>query len=36
MQAGADAIVVGTAITNTEWLVQQYVASLAPQRSSQA
>lgn len=36
IQAGADAIVVGTAITNTEWLVQQYVASLAPQRSSQA
>jgi N-acylglucosamine-6-phosphate 2-epimerase len=33
VQAGADAIVVGTAITNTEWLVKQYVASLAPQRS---
>lgn len=33
MQAGADAVVVGTAITNTEWLVQQYVGSLAPQRS---
>lgn len=36
LQAGADAVVVGTAITNAEWLVQQYVASLAPQRSSQA
>lgn len=33
VQAGADAVVVGTAITNTEWLVQQYVGSLAPQRS---
>lgn len=30
---GAGAVVVGTAITNTEWLVQQFVASLAPQRS---
>jgi N-acylglucosamine-6-phosphate 2-epimerase len=30
--AGADAVVVGTAITNTEWLVGQYVASLGPQR----
>lgn len=36
LRSGADAIVVGTAITNTEWLVQQYVASLAPQRSSRA
>ena len=33
LEAGADAIVVGTAITNTEWLVKQYVASLGPQRS---
>ncbi len=33
MQAGADAVVVGTAITNTEWLVKEYVASLGPQRS---
>jgi N-acylglucosamine-6-phosphate 2-epimerase len=33
LAAGADAVVVGTAITNTEWLVQRYVASLAPQRS---
>lgn len=33
LQAGADAIVVGTAITNTEWLVKEYVASLGPQRS---
>ena len=34
--AGAHAVVVGTAITNTEWLVQQYAAALRPQRSSQA
>lgn len=34
--AGAHAVVVGTAITNTEWLVQQYAAALGPQRSSQA
>jgi N-acylglucosamine-6-phosphate 2-epimerase len=33
LEAGADAIVVGTAITNTEWLVQQYVSALGPQRS---
>lgn len=33
VEAGADAVVVGTAITNTEWLVQRYVASVAPQRS---
>jgi N-acylglucosamine-6-phosphate 2-epimerase len=32
IKEGADAIVVGTAITNPQWLVQQYVASLAPQR----
>jgi putative N-acetylmannosamine-6-phosphate epimerase len=31
--AGAHAIVVGTAITNTEWLVKSYVASLGQQRS---
>lgn len=30
--AGADAVVVGTAITNVEWLVQQYLSALAPQR----
>jgi N-acylglucosamine-6-phosphate 2-epimerase len=35
VEAGAHAVVVGTAITNTEWLVSQYVASLGPQRSSQ-
>jgi N-acylglucosamine-6-phosphate 2-epimerase len=35
VQAGAQAVVVGTAITNTEWLVSQYVASLGPQRSVQ-
>jgi N-acylglucosamine-6-phosphate 2-epimerase len=28
LAAGADAIVVGTAITNTEWLVRQYCAAL--------
>ena len=33
IEAGADAIVVGTAITNTEWLTAEYVASLAPQKS---
>lgn len=36
VEAGADAVVVGTAITNTEWLVQRYVGSLAPQRSVQS
>jgi N-acylglucosamine-6-phosphate 2-epimerase len=36
LAAGADAVVVGTAITNTEWLTGEYVASLAPQKSSQA
>ena len=36
LAAGADAVVVGTAITNTEWLVRQYVSSLGPQRSSPA
>lgn len=35
VEAGAHAVVVGTAITNTEWLVSQYVALLGPQRSSQ-
>jgi N-acylglucosamine-6-phosphate 2-epimerase len=35
VDAGAHAVVVGTAITNTEWLVSQYVASLGPQRSVQ-
>jgi N-acylglucosamine-6-phosphate 2-epimerase len=35
LEAGAHAVVVGTAITNTEWLVAQYVASLGPQRSVQ-
>lgn len=29
LAAGADAVVVGTAITNTEWLVRQYTAALA-------
>ncbi len=33
LQAGAQAVVVGTAITNTEWLVQQFVSSLAPRKS---
>jgi N-acylglucosamine-6-phosphate 2-epimerase len=36
LEAGAHAVVVGTAITNTEWLVQQYAAGLNPQRSSRA
>lgn len=36
MEAGAHALVVGTAITNTEWLTAEYVASLATQKSSQA
>ncbi|HZT11270.1 MAG TPA: putative N-acetylmannosamine-6-phosphate 2-epimerase [Candidatus Baltobacteraceae bacterium] len=31
--AGADAVVVGTAITDTGWLVRQFVSSLAPQTS---
>ncbi|HEV3153886.1 MAG TPA: N-acetylmannosamine-6-phosphate 2-epimerase [Candidatus Baltobacteraceae bacterium] len=34
MRAGADAVVVGTAITDTGWIVRQYVSSLAPQTSS--
>ena len=34
LEAGADAIVVGTAITNVEWLTAQYAAAL--QRSSRA
>ncbi len=33
LEAGAHAVVVGTAITNTEWLVEQYVNLLGPQRS---
>lgn len=33
LQAGADAVVVGTAITNMEWLVQQFVSSLTPRKS---
>lgn len=36
LEAGAHAVVVGTAITNTEWLVRQYVDALGPQRSSPA
>jgi putative N-acetylmannosamine-6-phosphate epimerase len=36
MLAGADAVVVGTAITNTEWLVRQYAAALAIPKSSQS
>lgn len=34
LQAGADAIVVGTAITNVQWLTREYAAAL--QRSSHA
>ena len=30
LEAGADAVVVGTAITNTEWLVGRYAAALRP------
>ncbi len=30
LAAGADAVVVGTAITNTEWLVGRYAAALQP------
>ena len=33
LQAGADAVVVGTAITNIEWVVRQYVSSLAQRKS---
>lgn len=36
LTAGADAVVVGTAITNTEWLVRQYCAALGLPKSSQA
>lgn len=36
LSAGADAVVVGTAITNTEWLVRQYAAGLGQPKSSQA
>ena len=36
LSAGADAVVVGTAITNTEWLVSQYAAALGQPKSSQA
>jgi putative N-acetylmannosamine-6-phosphate epimerase len=33
LAAGADAVVVGTAITNTEWLVRQYSAALGQPKS---
>ncbi len=33
LAAGADAVVVGTAITNTEWLVRQYCAALGQPKS---
>ena len=33
VEAGADAVVVGTAITDTGWLVRRFVRSLAPQTS---
>lgn len=36
LAAGADAVVVGTAITNTEWLVRQYATALGLPKSSQA
>ncbi len=36
LAAGADAIVVGTAITDTEWLVSRYSAALELPKSSQA
>lgn len=36
LDAGADAVVVGTAITNTEWLVRQYAAALGQPKSSPA
>lgn len=35
LACGADAVVVGTAITNIEWLVQRYRASLGLPKSSQ-
>jgi N-acylglucosamine-6-phosphate 2-epimerase len=34
LDAGAGAIVVGTAITNTEWLVREYAAALGQPKSS--
>lgn len=36
LDAGADAIVVGTAITNTEWLVREYASALGQPKSSPA
>ena len=36
LDAGADAVVVGTAITNTEWLVREYAAALGQPKSSPA
>lgn len=36
LACGADAVVVGTAITNTEWLVRRYRESLGLPKSSQA
>lgn len=36
LAAGADAVVVGTAITDTEWLVRQFSAALGLPKSSQA
>lgn len=36
LAAGADSVVVGTAITNTEWLVSRYKAGLGQPKSSQA
>jgi N-acylglucosamine-6-phosphate 2-epimerase len=33
VRAGADAVVVGTAITNTEWLVREYAAALGQPKS---
>jgi N-acylglucosamine-6-phosphate 2-epimerase len=36
LAAGADAVVVGTAITNTEWLVSQYAAALVKEGDHRA
>jgi N-acylglucosamine-6-phosphate 2-epimerase len=36
LEAGADAVVVGTAITNTEWLVSRYAAALTQEGQSRA
>lgn len=36
LAAGAGAVVVGTAITNTEWLVREYAAALGQPKSSPA